>query len=189
MAAKVPNLRYYRELFGLSRKQLADLLPGISVNEGQLYSYERENGGNEPPLETLVVLADFFGTTTDELLGRPSTYAAKKTICPLRLERFGERIQAQRERLGLSRAEVARSAGITPAYLSMVEKGKKIPLAATILSILNALQMSADSAFMDSLIAAQEEKASYLHSNITQLAPEKRLIVLRYLELLIQSLE
>lgn len=50
--------RYYQ-------RELADLL-GISLRAYQFY----EDGTNEPKLKSLVALADFYGVTTDYLLGR-----------------------------------------------------------------------------------------------------------------------
>jgi len=54
-----------RKAKGLSRQKLADDF-GISVHTYIKY----ENGSAKPPYETLCLLADFYGVTTDYLLGR-----------------------------------------------------------------------------------------------------------------------
>lgn len=54
-----------RKSKGLSRQKLADNF-GISVHTYIKY----ENGSVKPPYETLCLLADFYGVTTDYLLGR-----------------------------------------------------------------------------------------------------------------------
>lgn len=54
-----------RKRKGLSRQNLADEL-GISVHTYIKY----ENESVKPPYETLSKLADFYGVTTDYLLGR-----------------------------------------------------------------------------------------------------------------------
>lgn len=54
-----------REQFGLSQEELADRL---HLSRGQLSMYEI--GKRRPAYEILIAMADFFGVTTDYLLGR-----------------------------------------------------------------------------------------------------------------------
>lgn len=61
------TLTNLRKLKGLSRQSLADQLE-ISVHTYIKY----ENESVKPPYETLLKLADFYGVTTDYLLGRES---------------------------------------------------------------------------------------------------------------------
>lgn len=180
----IGNLRSMREAFGLTRKELAEK---TGLTERQLYSYEREENGSEPTLAVLSQLADFFEVSTDELLGRSPAYSAKMLPSPLNLNMFGIRIRKRREEMHLSRKDLSERAGITTAYLSVVEKGKKIPKIETCIRLLNALNMSADSAFMDSLVAAQPERASYLQSRMTELPPEQRIQALRAFELILKA--
>ena len=56
------NLRKEKEL---GQKEMASLL---NLSVGTISNYE--NGVHSPDLETLCKLADFFGVTTDYLLGR-----------------------------------------------------------------------------------------------------------------------
>lgn len=59
------RLQALRERRRLSRRTLAELC-GLSKNMVSLY----ERGEREPSVEALVSLADFFGVSTDYLLGR-----------------------------------------------------------------------------------------------------------------------
>ena len=59
------NLKHLRESKALSQQELADLI-GMSKSSVNMY----ERGEREPGFETIEVIADFFGVTTDYLFGR-----------------------------------------------------------------------------------------------------------------------
>ena len=59
------RLKELRSERGLSQKELADVL-ACSVTVYSRY----ETGAREPSLDTLIRLADFYGVTLDELVGR-----------------------------------------------------------------------------------------------------------------------
>ncbi|MBQ8835943.1 MAG: helix-turn-helix transcriptional regulator [Clostridia bacterium] len=59
------NLRLLRVRAGLSQKQLAEI---INVSQQSINKYE--NHEVEPTLETLGVIADYFDTSIDFLVGR-----------------------------------------------------------------------------------------------------------------------
>lgn len=60
-----PRLRDLREDKDLTQKQIAEML-GMSQTGYSKY----ETGENDIPTQILLKLADFYGTTTDYLLGR-----------------------------------------------------------------------------------------------------------------------
>lgn len=60
-----PRLRDLREDQDLTQKQVAEML-GMSQTGYSKY----ETGENDIPTQILLKLADFYGTTTDYLLGR-----------------------------------------------------------------------------------------------------------------------
>lgn len=60
-----PRLRYMREDHDLSQKKLASLL---SMSQTGYSKYE--TGENDVPTHVLLRLAEFYGTSTDYLLGR-----------------------------------------------------------------------------------------------------------------------
>ena len=59
------RLKQLRRERKVSQKELAEYL-GISTRGYQFY----ESEDNEPNIKTLLALADFYGVTTDYLLGR-----------------------------------------------------------------------------------------------------------------------
>lgn len=59
------KLKDLREEAGMTQKQLAE-----KIGNSQRNISNWESGNSQPDLETVVRLADLFGVTTDELLGR-----------------------------------------------------------------------------------------------------------------------
>lgn len=59
------RLKQLRDEFGFDQKEMGKKLNITS----SAYGYD-EQGRNEPPLETLVKIAEIFNVTTDYLLGR-----------------------------------------------------------------------------------------------------------------------
>ena len=59
------RLRTLRDTKGLKQREMADIL-GIQIRRYQRFEYGEVN----MPLSTLIFFADFFGVTTDFLLGR-----------------------------------------------------------------------------------------------------------------------
>ena len=65
------NLRQLRETNNLSQQKLIDEL-NLCHAQSQIQSYE--TGKYEPDIETMIQIADYFGTSVDYLIGR-ATYA------------------------------------------------------------------------------------------------------------------
>lgn len=182
----IKNLRYYRELHKMTRKELAEM---FGLTEKKLYYYERTTSKSEPKLDVITKLADFFGITVDELIGRTDAYSAKPLCSKIDLAKLGQRLRERREELNLSLKETAERSDITSAYLSFIECGKKTPNVDVFARLLNTLNMSADAALLDSLTAAQDEKSSYLQYKLIGLDPERRLMALRAFECFIEGLK
>ena len=62
------TLKELRKEQGLKRSELAS---ATGIHQSTLANYE--NGTREAPYETLILLADFFKVSLDELLGREAT--------------------------------------------------------------------------------------------------------------------
>lgn len=60
----IKNLRKLRESRGISQQKLADIL---GITQQSIYKYEKLK--IEPDIGTLILLADYFGTTVDYLVG------------------------------------------------------------------------------------------------------------------------
>ncbi len=61
------NIKYYRKKLGLTQVELAEKL---NVSQSTITSWE--NGNRRPDLDFLPILAQLFGISVDELLGRES---------------------------------------------------------------------------------------------------------------------
>lgn len=92
------TLRRLRKTKGLTQTQLADAV-GLGR---QAYAYY-EKGEREPSLETLGKLADFFGVSVDELLGRsPKLFDDARVERPEVLELF-DKLTSHQQALILER--------------------------------------------------------------------------------------
>lgn len=67
----VKNLRKLRMSKDISQQRLADIL---EITQQAVYKYEKDK--TEPDISTLILLADYFGTTVDYLIGHTPTAAA-----------------------------------------------------------------------------------------------------------------
>ena len=64
VSAMLENLRKLRTEAGVTQKQLAD---AISVSQQSINKYENHN--IEPDIRTMILIADFFHTSVDYLIG------------------------------------------------------------------------------------------------------------------------
>lgn len=67
----VKNLRKLRMSKDISQQRLADIL---EITQQAVYKYEKDK--TEPDIRTLILLADYFDTTVDYLIGHTPTAAA-----------------------------------------------------------------------------------------------------------------
>lgn len=72
------QLREYRKKTGLSQDEVAQKLGVHNTTYGNW-----ELGKTEPGIETLIKLADFYHTTIDELVGRPTSLINKMILSDL----------------------------------------------------------------------------------------------------------
>lgn len=180
----VENLKMLRERLGLSQEKLAQQ---TGLTSRRIFSYEKE--AIEPDIQTLSILADFFGVSIDFLVGRDKESQRKLYRVTLQLSKLGEQIKDARVRKGYSRKYLADMVGITSPYLAVLEKGEKAPKLDTCVKILNALDLSADEALMDSLNGAAPMKASYLNSRLSSLSLESQAFLLAVFESMINTVE
>jgi len=61
------------------------------------------------------------------------------------LAQFGKRLSAERTKQGLTRKSLAKKANTSPDYLAQLERGNKTPSVNTLMKILRALNITADS--------------------------------------------
>lgn len=102
-------------------------------------------------------------------------------------KRIGKRIKESRERLGLTQEQFAEKTGLTTNYISTLERGASFPRCEKLITVLNALEVSADEIFCDVLTHAVPYKASALSEELNDLPPKSRQRVLDLLEFIIRQ--
>lgn len=107
------KIRIVREERGISLTELARFA-GISVS----YLSEIERDVVKPGVETLKALAENLNVTIPQLMGSMTTIA--------------KRLRSVREQFGLTQAEVAERAGVSPGLIGQIEQGKVQPSLRTI---------------------------------------------------------
>lgn len=95
----VKNLRSLRMSRGISQQALADYL---NISQQSINKYERQK--IEPDIGTLIILADYFGTTVDYLIGHTSSGGAQPELTREEwavLRGYRQLTRAQRESIQL----------------------------------------------------------------------------------------
>ena len=96
--------------------------------------------------------------------------------------RIGKRIKECREKIGLTQEQFAEKTGLTTNYISTVERGASFPRCEKLITILNALEVSADAIFCDVLIHSNTYKSSSLSDELSTLSPEAQKRILQIVE-------
>lgn len=82
--------------------------------------------------------------------------------------------------------DLAEKTGLTPTYIGLIERGEKIPALETFVSILNALDASADVVLADVLVAGHKVKTSILNEKLEKLDKKERDRILAVVDTLIK---
>ena len=93
----------------------------------------------------------------------------------MNLNTIGKNIKKYRLANGLRQEDLALKSGLTANYISLVERGRKIPSLSSFIAILNALDISADVILADVLSKGYQVKYSILEEEI-----KKRKVCFRY---------
>ena len=104
-------------------------------------------------------------------------------------KRIGKRIKECRERLGLTQEQFAEKTGLTPNYISTLERGASFPRCDKLILIMNALETNADAIFCDVLEHSADYQASVLSGRLEALPPREQKRILDILELMIRQAE
>lgn len=87
-------------------------------------------------------------------------------------KQVGKRIKEYRIKAGLTQEELAERVGISPNYLSAIERGVKLIRLDKLVYVINELNCTADDILIDVLKKSYEKKTSALLDTISKL-PEK----------------
>ena len=82
---------------------------------------------------------------------------------------IGSKIKECRKACNLSQTDLADKVGISPRYLSDIERGEKMPKLATFINILNAMDASTDYILADILNSAYKVRATELEKSLEEL--------------------
>jgi len=139
------RLKEMRKSHGFTQQEVSREL-GISQQNISNY----ENGNREPDMETLTQLADFYGVSTDFLIGNGlhefhgfepvSSWDGMK----IRASDFPKKMKLAREIKGQSQQKVAKSLKIPQSTLAKYELGQLQPSLETLAKITLYYRMRAD---------------------------------------------
>lgn len=90
------------------------------------------------------------------------------------LESIGRNIRRFRLEKKLRQEDLAERAGLSTNYIGMVERAEKIPSLEAFISILNALEVSADMVMSDVLTQGYTVKNSMLNDKLSKLEKDER---------------
>lgn len=104
----------------------------------------------------------------------------------MELETIGRNIKKYRIEKKLRQEDLAEKTDLSSNYIGMVERGEKIPSLETFISILNALEISADMVLADVLKQGYVVKNSLLDEDMQKLSQEDRERIYLVIETLIK---
>lgn len=104
-------------------------------------------------------------------------------------QRIGKRIRIMRKAKGYTQQTLAEAVGISPTYLSEIERGVRIPRIEKLVLIINVLQCSADDIFLDVIHYGRKVKASKLETKIEKLPEHCQVQLLAIIEAYIQNIK
>lgn len=100
----------------------------------------------------------------------------------------GQRIKTAREKKNMTQEDLAALIDISPAHISVIERGTKIPRIDTFAAIANALGVSADELLVDVVDHASSGVASELSAAIEDLPRDEKMRVLKVISALLDRL-
>lgn len=102
------------------------------------------------------------------------------------METIGRNIKKYRIEKKLRQEDLAEKTNLSVNYIGMVERGEKLPSLETFISILNALEISADMVLADVLKQGYIVKSSLLEEDMKKLSREDRERIYLVIETLIK---
>lgn len=101
-------------------------------------------------------------------------------------ESIGKNLRKYRLQKKLRQEDLAELTGLSANYIGMVERGEKVPALETFITILNALEVSADVVLADVLATGYRVKDSLLAEKIASLSKNERERIYAVIDALIQ---
>lgn len=136
-AERIVKLRRAKKM---TQEQLADAL---GISRAALSHYEK--GRREPDFQIVTKVAEFFGVSSDYILGltddpQNTTFSDQESS----LRTFSHRLHSLREQQGMTIDELAERVKVTPSYLQKLETNpSKFPGISTLHRLSEALSVTA----------------------------------------------
>ena len=103
------------------------------------------------------------------------------------LKTIGQNIRVHRRAQHMSIEELAFKAELSKNYMALVERGEKTPSLETLISIINALNISADQILCDVVNTGFKVKTTVLSERIEKVSPARQKLIYNVLETLLQE--
>ena len=101
---------------------------------------------------------------------------------------LGQRIRQQRQLKGLTMEQLAEMVGLSKNYISMIERGEKVPSTSALVKISNGLHISADILLCDEVVAVKGVVDEELDRRMRALDPHQRKAVLAILDSVLDAI-
>lgn len=105
------------------------------------------------------------------------------------MESIGQNIQKYRKKLHWRQEDLAERVGISINYISLIERGEKIPALDTFIDIVNALGITSDMILADVLDNGYQVKSSQLSERMDQLSALDRHDILAVVDTMVHNAE
>ncbi len=104
----------------------------------------------------------------------------------MKFDSIGKNIKKYRKMRKMRQGDLAEKAGLSTNYIGMVERGEKIPSVESLISIVNALSISADMILCEELENGYLIRNSLLDSQLSDLPSKERERIYAVIETLIK---
>ncbi len=104
----------------------------------------------------------------------------------MKLGTIGKNIRKYRLAKKMRQEDLAEKTGLTANYIGMVERGEKIPSLETFVTILNALEVSADMVLTEVVTNGYVVKNSLLNDKLAKLSAEDREKIYEVVDVLVR---
>lgn len=101
----------------------------------------------------------------------------------------GQRIQQARRNRGMTQEQLAEAVGLTPAHISVIERGAKPTKITNFVAIANTLGVSADELLVDVLDHTAKLESTQIYDEISALPLKQQHLVLKILRTLVSELK
>lgn len=102
---------------------------------------------------------------------------------------IGARIRERRLDKGYTQEKLAEKSGISPNYLSSIERGICFPRMHNLVTLMNCLECSADEIFCDVIDKAYAIREERINERMDNLSKTERNRILRVMEALLETYE